>query len=154
MVTDRFVRPLRIARQRIHFVTKRHLEQTPIVSVKTPTGSIRVSTPEATVADLVRFNKLAGRLSNVATVISELSASLKPELLVKAVETGNELPVIQRLGYILDLVGADNLAAPLADWIQARHPRPTPLVPGGSVSHASRNSRWNIIENDRIEVET
>ena len=153
VMTDRSVRTLKIARQRIHFIVKRHLKLTPTASVKTPTGSIRVSTPEATAADLVRFNKSAGRLGNVATLISELAPSLNPELLVKAVEAGHELPVIQRLGYILDRVDAGNLAAPLADWIAARHPRPTLLVPGRSMSHLPRNSRWNIIENDRIEVE-
>jgi predicted transcriptional regulator of viral defense system len=153
VMTDRSVRTLKIARQRIHFIVKRHLELTPLASIKTPTGSIRVSTREATVADLVRFNKSAGRLSNVATVIGEMAQSLNPELLEKASEAGNALPVIQRLGYILDLVAADKLAAPLADWIAARHPRPTLLVPGRPMKHPPRNSRWSILENDRIEVD-
>lgn len=153
VMTDRSVRPLRVGRQRIHFIAKRHLGATPIVPIKTPTGSMRVSSAEATVVDLVRFNKSAGRLSNVATVISELTSSLRPELLLLAAETGNELPVVQRLGYILDAADACDVAAPLAGWLKARHPRATPLVPGRPIDEFPRNPRWNIIENDRIEVE-
>ena len=41
--------------------------------VKTVTGSIRVSTPEATALDLLRYVAAAGYLSNVATVLHELA---------------------------------------------------------------------------------
>jgi predicted transcriptional regulator of viral defense system len=153
VITDRFVRPLRVGRQRIHFVSRRHLEEIWVTEVKTPTGPIRVSTPEATVVDLVRFNKSAGYLDNVATVIGELSSTLDAGALLKAIEAGNELPVIQRLGYVFDVVGARQLADTVAEWIERHHPRPTPLVPGRSISNSTRSTRWNIIENDRIEVE-
>ncbi len=153
MATNAQLRRLRIARQRIRFFTKQAVEKTPVIEVKTPTGKIRVSAPEATVVDLVRFNKSAGGLGNAATVIGDMAPSLKPELLLKAVEVGHELPVIQRVGYILDLVDAGKHAAPPADWIVAGHSRTTPPVPGRPVSQSPRNARWNIIENDRIEVE-
>jgi len=41
--------------QRILFVTKKRVAKTPTVPVKAPTGEIRVSTPEATALDLVRY---------------------------------------------------------------------------------------------------
>ena len=37
---------------------------------------MRVSTPETTVIDLVRFRKAAGQLDNVGVVVAELASSL------------------------------------------------------------------------------
>ncbi len=42
---------------------------------------MRVSTPEATALDLVRFVTAAGHIGNVATVLAELSEELTPNLI-------------------------------------------------------------------------
>ena len=60
--TNAASRPITIARQRIHFFAKRSIEKTPVLDIKTPTGMIHVSTPEATALDLVRFFQ-SGRTS-------------------------------------------------------------------------------------------
>jgi len=70
VVTDRPLRPIEVGRTRIRFVKKAHLAKTPTVGVKAPTGEIRVSSPEATALDLVRYPEHAGYLSNVATILS------------------------------------------------------------------------------------
>lgn len=153
VVTAAPVRPVQVARQRLRFFVSTHIERTPVTLMKTPTGQIRVSTVEATVVDLVRFHKAAGHLGNVATVITELADQLQPEALLKTAKVVGELAVIQRLGYILDLVGAAGKTEPLAAWVQQHHWRATPLVAGRTVADASRNSRWNIMENEKLEVE-
>lgn len=53
-------------RVRIEFHVKRSLQSTPVAKVQTETGSMRVSTPEATAFDLVRFARSAGELSRRA----------------------------------------------------------------------------------------
>jgi predicted transcriptional regulator of viral defense system len=153
VVTASPVRPVQVAGQRLHFLVNTHIERTPVTLMKTPTGQIRVSTVEATVVDLVRFHKAAGYLGNVATVIAELADQLQPDALLRAAKVVGELAVIQRLGYILDLVGAAGKAEPLAAWVHQQDWRATPLAAGRAVADASRNSRWNVIENEKIEAE-
>ncbi len=70
VVTDRPLGVIEVGRVRIRFMKKAHLARTPTVGVKTPTGEMRVSTPEATALDLVRYPEHCGGLSNVATVLS------------------------------------------------------------------------------------
>ena len=69
---------------------------------KTVTGSLRVSTPEATARDLLRDVAAAGTLSTVATVLHDLAEACDTGRLVEAAHTG-ELPHAQRLGYLVDL---------------------------------------------------
>ena len=63
---------IRIGRAGIRFVKKARVATTPTVRVNTPTGQMRVSSPEATAIDLVRYPEHAGFLSNVATILREL----------------------------------------------------------------------------------
>jgi predicted transcriptional regulator of viral defense system len=153
VITNKSVRPLRIARQRIHFFTKRSVEHTPVIDMKTPTGMIHVSTPEATVLDVVRFSKAAGQLGNVVTVVSELAEKLKPEALLKAAEKQDEIPTVQRLGYLLELSGADAIASPLAEWLKRRRPRSVRLRADRPLEGATPHPRWNVFVNETIEVE-
>jgi predicted transcriptional regulator of viral defense system len=153
VITNKSVRPLRIARQRIHFFTKRSVDQTPVIDMKTPTGMIHVSTPEATVLDVVRFSKAAGQLGNVATVVSELAEKLKPEALLEAAEKQGEIPTVQRLGYLLELSGAEAIASPLAEWLIRQRPRSVRLRADRPIEGAARHPKWNIFVNETIEVE-
>jgi hypothetical protein len=75
VVTDRYVRPLVVGRAKVRFFSK-FVGDAAITNVKTPTGTMRVSTPETIVIELVRFCKAAGQLDNVGTVVAELASSL------------------------------------------------------------------------------
>jgi len=72
--------------------TKRSIEKNARDRYENPTGMIHVSTPEATVFDLVRFSKVAGHLGNVATVISDLAEKLTPEAMLKTAQHAGETP--------------------------------------------------------------
>jgi len=69
-------------------VKKRTLARTPVMPVKTVTGSLRVSTPEATALELLRDVAAAGYLSNVAPVLHELAEACDAGRLVEAAQTG------------------------------------------------------------------
>ena len=69
-------------------VKKRTLARTPVVPVKTVTGSLRVSTPEATALELLCDVAAAGYLSNVAPVLHELAEACDAGRLVEAAQTG------------------------------------------------------------------
>jgi hypothetical protein len=142
-----------VARQRIRFFTKQQMDATPQVEVKTPTGPIRVSSPEATALDLVRFSKASGYFGNVATVLGDLADRLNPEALRAAAERQPHLPTVQRLGYLLDLVGAEAAAQPLAELIAHRRPRVVPLRADRPAGDAPRDARWRVLVNEEVEAE-
>ncbi len=153
VVTDVPQRPVLAGRARTRFLVKKNIARTPTVAVRTETGTMQVSTPEATAIDLLRYVSAAGGLSNVATVLAELAERTDGRRLADAAEIDGELANAQRLGYLLDHIGADRQASPLANWIDERKPRTAPLKPGKAVKGYPVNRRWKVIVNDEIEVD-
>jgi len=153
VLTDRSVRPLIAGRTRIRFFTNMHVADATAMDMKTPTGSMRVSTPETTAVDLVRFAKSAGHLDNVATVIAELSPMLDPKRLLAAVRLVNDLPNTQRLGFILDQVRQRRLSDPIHVWLERQEPHVLPLRSGRPLNGTRGNRRWHLLVNGPIEVE-
>jgi len=153
VVTDRSVRHLAVGRTRIRFFASKYAGKATVEDVKTPTGSMRVSTPETTTVDLVRFAKAAGNLDNVATVIAELLPSLDPRKLLRAVRLLDDLPNAQRLGYILDHTGAEKLSGPIHAWVKRQSPRAVLLRTGRLVPDAPEDRRWHVLVNQPLEVE-
>lgn len=78
-----------------------------------------VSTPETTAYDHVRFAPAAGHLSKVATVLGELSERIEAGAPVASAPS-YQVPKVQRLGYLLALLGEHDLAAHLAAWLKTR----------------------------------
>jgi predicted transcriptional regulator of viral defense system len=118
----------------------------------TETGSMRVSTPEATAFDLVRFAPVAGRLNNVATVLSELAEKLEAKALAK-IARYYSVPDVQRTGYLLEMLGEQDLAKPLTDWLATRRYRPILLAPGKTIAKTPADPRWRVIPNEKLEMD-
>ena len=136
----------------MRFFTSKFMANAAVADVKTPTGTMRVSTPETTAIDLVRFSKAAGYLDNVATVISELASSLDAKKLLKAAKLVGDIPNAQRLGYILDHVRARKAAIPLREWIDRQSPSCVPLRTGRNGGTEDR--RWHVLVDRPLEVES
>ena len=111
---------------------------------------MRVSTPEATALDLLRYVESVGGLNHVATVLAELAEEIEGERLVEAARA-EEMSVAQRLGFLLDLVGAMEAAAPLGHWMAQRHLRPVLLRPSAGSKSASKSLPWQVIVNETVE---
>ena len=152
VITDRATRPALAGRVRINFHISRKIEKVPVVEIQTETGSMRVSTPEATALDLVRFAAAAGHASNVATVLAELSEKLDPATLAKLADS-YAVPDVQRIGYLLEKLGEHDLAKPLAGWLAKRRYRPIALVPGKSAGKIAADPKWRVLPNERVEVD-
>jgi hypothetical protein len=129
------------------------LAETPTTEVKTETGAMRVSTPEATALDLVRYVGSAGQLGNVATVLSELSEKINPQKLVEAARAEVELSVVQRLGLLLERFASPGVVAPLAEWLATKRPRLVPLRPERKPKVTEKDARWQILVNEHVEVD-
>ncbi|MGO9837779.1 MAG: type IV toxin-antitoxin system AbiEi family antitoxin domain-containing protein [Polyangiaceae bacterium] len=153
IVTDKQLRPTTAGRGRLRFFLKREAAQTPTQEHRTETGALRVSTPEATALDLVRYSGNLGGLSSVAGVLGELAERLDPHALAHTASVGVELAIVQRTGYLLDQLGAKDKTGPLAEWLASRRPRRVLLRAGSGPRRGKADSRWAILKNEDIEAE-
>lgn len=154
VITSEQLRPAVAGRARIRFFRKRHLERTPTMAIATETGAMNVSTPEATALDLLRYLEPAGHLGNVATVLAELGERLDARRLADVARAEGDLSNAQRLGYLLEQVGAGEAAGALAEWTAAQRPRFVALRPGRSPRRAPKDARWRVVVNESVEAET
>ncbi len=152
VVTSTPLRPILTGRARIRFFQKAGIAEVPVSSVKTYTGFMRVSTPEATAFDLFRYPHASGGLGNVATVLAELSDQMDPARLADAAAQA-ESASVQRLGYLLDLVGQQALAEPLAAWVDERGARTYLLRPDLEAGGCEFCERWRLVINEKVEAD-
>ncbi|HVB56982.1 MAG TPA: type IV toxin-antitoxin system AbiEi family antitoxin [Candidatus Acidoferrales bacterium] len=137
---------------RVSFIARKRIIEVPVQSFNTPRGPILVSTVEATALDLVGYERIVGGLDQVATLLSELAEKIDPEKLVAAAHTA-PISWAQRLGYILELVGAAAHLAPLKDYVRTTAKNVTPLLPAVPHKNVSRVNDWRLFVNTQVEAE-
>ena len=153
VVTNAALRPMRMGRSRIRFFMKGQVSASAVKDVQTETGTMRVSTPEVTAFDLVRYAKRIGGVSSAAAVLRDLSEAIDPGALAKSAGKENALAVVQRTGYLLSHFGARRVTGPLQTWLANRGSRPVPLRAERGAKRRSLDSEWNIVVNDEVEVD-
>lgn len=146
-------RPIACGAVRVAFIARKRIANVPVQSFNTPRGTIRVSTVEATAVDLVGYERHAGGLDQVATILAELAEQIDPERLVAAAQTA-PIPWAQRLGYLLELVGATAGAELLKAHVRKAARDMTPLLPGTSHAKARQEKDWRLYVNAEVEAET
>ena len=138
-----------IGRARIRWIAKRHLAESATQEMPTPTGSVRVSTPETTALDLVRYARRAGYLNNVATVLADLAELLGADRLAQAAH--HDLSTARRLGYLLDVVGHNTLAADFHARLPVRPKPPIRLDVSAPAGAGDIDPIWHLIINTTVE---
>ncbi|MBN1663985.1 MAG: type IV toxin-antitoxin system AbiEi family antitoxin [Deltaproteobacteria bacterium] len=137
---------------RIQFIARKNMEKIPTSDFKTPRGYVKISTPAATAFDLVGYFHYAAGLDNVATILSELAERIDAKDLV-AIAGLSPIAWSQRLGYLLDLVGAEDKTGELAEYISFKEPVPSPLVPSKPFKGIVQLKRWRLLVNAKVEAE-
>ena len=145
-------RNITIGRNQLLFYRKRNTSEIPILKRKTTTGYFNISTPEATLFDLVEFQKQVGGLEQVGLIAMELSEKLNMTSLVETAEYYPN-PVIQRVGYLLDVVGQEDLSDNLAEFIRTTNPVYSFLNPSESRERTNQNARWKLFINEELEFD-
>jgi hypothetical protein len=114
-----------------------------------------VSVPEITAFDLIRYVKPVGHLSHVATVLCELQEKLDTKHLEHILATENlELPYVQRLGYLLQFLEANQeIVLLLKQWIKKQKPHAIPLRSDKDYEKSQRNTDWYLYINEKIETD-
>jgi hypothetical protein len=152
VVSDRQLRKFRAGRSWITFHFRKDLEsvRAGIVDRKTDTGSMKISGPELTALDLLRYLHVAGGIDSVATVVMDLAESLDGDKLA-TMSAHFERASGQRLGYLLDRLGHAERANPLHDrlfekgsvpwvWLEPEQRK----VAKAESKPIERNERWRV----------
>lgn len=121
VVTDKRLPVIRAGRTKIVFYYRKDLSRIAegIEDRKTESGKMRLSGPELTVLDLIRYPQASGGIDNVVTIIGEIGEKLDAEKLA-ALSNAFERAVVQRLGYLLHWLRLRDHADRLHEEIEKR----------------------------------
>ena len=119
-----------VGRLRVDFTAKQHVERTPAVRAVAAGAAFQVSTREATLLDLIRHQDAVGGLEAVARVARDFSRELTPAGLADALDGLDQVAAAQRLGFVLERLGAGCGAKSVARWLSGKRRVPQPLTPG------------------------
>ncbi len=147
---------MKCGRVRVRFITHKHLKDTPCQIINTTKSKLNVSTREGTVKDLMYYQGQSGGLNHIVTVLEELQEVIDPQELLKLAEASKDIAWKQRLGFLLEYVGARSLANVLVDHLSKQNRVDyVVLMPGkkGVNKNYPRNSVWKIIENTTLEID-
>jgi predicted transcriptional regulator of viral defense system len=153
VITESKLRPIVCGRVKIQFIKNQLIAEVPIALISTPKSRLAVSTPEATVMDLLRFPKQSGGLNTIITIISELKEVISEEKLKLLVQQQPGVAWKQRLGYIFELINAPHLADIVKNYLN-RLDRVDYILLNPNVKKPRKNkinAIWKIIENVKIE---
>lgn len=145
-------RAIRCGDVRLAFTMRGNLIHAPTVVRNTPKGTVRIASPELTAFDLVGYPAQVGGLGSAAAVLAELTEELNGAALAKVAPLC-PVPWAQRLGWLLDHVGAAEEASVLSAWVAKQAPPTCALDPDRPAGNAPRNDRWRLVENVVVEVE-
>ncbi|WP_405226817.1 type IV toxin-antitoxin system AbiEi family antitoxin domain-containing protein [Lentisalinibacter sediminis] len=152
VITDKRLPNIRAGRSLIVFYYRKDMGEIAggLQEYKTEAGFIKVSSPELTMLDLLRYRHATAGLDNIATVLSDLGPQIIPDKLA-SLAGAFERTVVQRLGYMLDDLGLADQAEPLHAILNETGPLPwTALEPIGARDRAAqrafaeRNERWHV----------
>ncbi len=153
IVTPARLRDRAFGRVRLSFITVADISTRPTMIRNTPTGTLRVSTPETTLLDLVSMPRRGGGLSNVATIAGEMleEGALDTQALASVAEQYSGT-VVQRAGWLLEKVASIVDVEVSLDALQTvaeRRASSARLLPSGPTGPV--DERWNVIVNTEIE---
>ena len=144
-------------RARLQFVRLKAANRRPSLDWDTPTGTIRVATPEVTLLDLAQYPDRGNGLNTVSSVTT---AMVDDHLLRRRALTklGRDYPVAaaRRAGWLVehasDLLDVDFDLDAMAAAARRKRDEPTPLDPNGGPL-GPIDERWNLLLNAEPEQE-
>lgn len=147
VMTDKPFRPIKVGRTQLRFFVKRGIERTPTQQPEGAVAPLLISTPEATVYDLVRYATSIGGIERAAETIRPLLPMLRANELKRVLNGENEPAVAQRLGFVIEACGNRPLAKVVRDWLPDEL-TPVALAPAkGKRDSLPLVKRWQVLNN-------
>ena len=150
VITDTPKRDITLGRIRIRFFMKSGIGKTITRQLPNARAPLSVSTPESTIFDLVRYAHSIGGIERVAETIVPMLKLVKTDSLLKVLHSENEIATTQRLGFVLEAIGADRLAKAVLKWL----PHNIQTVPISTHHRIEKsalvNQTWSVINNTGV----
>ena len=140
----------------INWFYRDSLPEDALIIKNTETGTIRISNPLLTAADLVQNQQHVGGLSRVATILEELTEQIDINRQFQPLVPFIKTVTWQRLGYLLENILEDNTTANLLyEQLRSVSFRMIykPLSTSADDNPSQRDSRWKINVNVQIETD-
>lgn len=152
VIAEKQIKNIKVKDLKIEFIVKSEIEPDKYIqSKKTETGSVKVSSPELTCFDLVRYIFRAGGINNVATILQELHSEVESKKLVELAEYYEKCIYIQRLGYLFDKAGDKKSGKILNQWLKKKNIYPVYLTPGRERKSLRLDKKWKLLLNSKVE---
>jgi predicted transcriptional regulator of viral defense system len=158
ITNSRILRDKQKCEVKINFVTKKDIPAKYLTQVGVSSGYVNVSCPELTAFDLISYEKNVGGINRVATVLSELAETMNFENISESFLKSLNVAVIQRLGYLLDVLEFDILSDAL--FKKSKNAgikfRKYPLSVLSEKKYSSgfqTNDKWKISINEEIDID-
>jgi hypothetical protein len=147
VMTDRAFRAIKVGRMQVQFFVKNTMKQTPTQQLPQAPAPLCISTPEATVFDLVQYAARIGGIDRAAETIAPLLPKLRVRELKRVLNAENAPTIAQRLGFIFEVKGAKRLADAVYDWL----PEKLIVVPLSPIKNGRSSlpivERWQVLNN-------
>jgi hypothetical protein len=147
VMTDRPIRTIKAGRVQVCFFIKSAIKQTLTQQLPQAPAPLCISTPEATVFDLVQYATRMGGIDRVAETIAPLLPKLQVRELKRVLDAENAPAIAQRLGFIFEVKGAKGLADAVYDWL----PDKLIAIPLSPIKNERRSipivERWRVFNN-------
>ncbi len=147
------LRPIKKNGIKMNFVVKGNFIEAGIIKKKTSTGYVNVSNPEMTILDLVSYEKRAGGLNRIVAIMEGLKNELHPGALLKVCSETRKTSVLQRLGYLLEMIGANELSPVIREVLSKRKTFPVFLSRNREMGSYATGNDWKVMVNMEIDLE-
>lgn len=149
IIVPRPLQAFALGRLRVEFIAKRHAERTPLSALPGLAAPMNVSSPAATLLDLVAFSRRVGGMARVVEIAGGLISKLTPHDLREALLAVVPTPVMQRTGYLLERLECPSLASVVERFLPATRAW-VPLQTGAPADRAIGIQRWHLLDNSGI----
>lgn len=119
--------------------------------MKTDSGYFQVSTPVATLLDLIDYHKRIGGLNRLLPIVEELCEEINAKDLSCSVQD-YPTAVIRRVGYVLEHLGLTDLAATCYTYADTGRMKETRLSLSHEAHDAPIDDRWNLFINTSLDT--
>lgn len=154
VLTTKAMRPMKLGRLHVEFYVKKHLRQTPLSALAGMPAPLAVSSPEATVLDLIAFSDRIGGIRRVTEVIADMKGVIGLVGLRTALSAETQTSIKQRLGYVLSVLGLDRMSEEVRRSLPKRL-AVAPLQTKAPIAHRANDASqpWMVLDNVGLESE-